>query len=242
MSINFIDYVGNYKVVEVSLKTKKDGKFVPLKKQSIQIAMIMEEGDSLLASVTTDQKGIANLAIEPDFKFIKNKKGYFKLKASFKGNKTLKKAKKTFKARELKFKSDFLEQDNIKEVQVRASEINVNNEEILPKEVKIGLYVERLFTDFKIAEQKLKDGFIKFEIPQNISGDENGNIHLKVKIVDNKYYGNIIVGKLLQWGKPVVAEDLSQRRFKAASYLNFMILSIIILSVFGLFMYRKKTN
>jgi hypothetical protein len=233
--------VNEYQLVEVSIRTRIDGKFKPIPNAPIEISMISEDGDVQLATIISDMDGLASIAIAKNYSYFKDDEGKYTLKGTFKGNETYKKANKKVKARDLIINADFFEKDSVKTININALEFITDSLSIPQKEIGFEVYVDRLFADLKLTNGDLVNGEAQVTIPDDIPGDQEGNINLII-LIDERDYQVVELTKTINWGVPLVKEVVKKKNAATISYVIFMIVSIIVIAVFGLLLSKRISN
>ena len=80
-----------------------------------------------------------------------------------------------------------------------------NGEKFIPIEgASIGIFTERMFGTMQIGQTLETDeyGFASLPFPENLPGDEEGNLNITVKLLDDDIYGEVSTTEILKIGKP----------------------------------------
>lgn len=243
LKAEYSNVIGEHKVIIVNLRTKIDNKFVDLEGMPIDILMATEEGESLLTSIITDNLGNATLLIEQGYPMVTDDKGTFNLIAKFNGNEEYKAANKKLKAKDLIIKADFSTDATTKNIDISIVEIGANDEKVIPESIDVEVFVERMFTNVSVVETEILNGNGIITIPDGLQGDKNGNLKLKILVSERKY-GDVILLKTINWGIPLEIDEQADRNFTGASYIIFMIVSVLLVVLISILLDRrlKKTN
>lgn len=239
--MDYKQIVNEYRLVEVTMRTRVDGKFQPIPNTPVDILMETDEKNILLATIQTDSEGNANLAIDKSYSYFKDENGKYTLLAKFKGNDTFKKANKKIKARDLIINADFNKEESELLINIEALEFVKDSLTTPIDEIKFEIFVDRMFADLQVASGNLINGKAKATIANNIPGNEEGNITLHIKI-DEKDYQLVEYTKTINWGVPLLKEKKKSKNAATISYVAFMILSTIIIAIFGLLLSRRINN
>lgn len=239
MKMNYKQVVDEYRFIEVSLRTRIEGKFHPITDAPVDILMKTESNDQLLATIHTNSEGYAQLAIDKEYPLFKDEEGKYTLLAKFKGNNTFKKANKKVKARDLQIQANFIDTDY--SIEISALEFIKDSLTMPTEELDFDVFVDRMFADLKVASGTLTEGTAKITIPDDIPGDINGNIKLFI-LIDEKDYQLVEYSKDINWGVPLVKEIDKNKNAATISYVAFMILSTIVIAIFGLLLSRRINN
>ena len=159
-------------------------------------------GGQSLASMVTDNKGVAKLLLGGDVKLPVNKEGFWSFGSEFKGNDTVDGANSEIAVKDLKLEMTLSLADSIKNITLKAHS-PLNGEEIPVSDEVIMVYVSRMFSLLPVGEATLDEtGTSTIEFPSDIPGDENGNITIIAKLEENPTYGNIEKSVTEKWGIP----------------------------------------
>lgn len=241
LSIDYKQYVNEYNLVEVTIRTRVDGKFQPIPNAPIDITMDTEEEELLLATLISDENGFASLAIAKDYSFFRNDEGKYKINAKFNGNETYKKANKNSKARDLVIQADLTVEDSAKTIYLNALEYIKDSLTVPAEDVDFGIFVDRIFADLKVAEGVFTNGKAHVIFPNDIPGDPDGNLIIRV-IVDERDYQIVELTLKENWGVPLKETVIKKKNAATISYVVFMIVSIIIIAISGLFLSKRINN
>jgi len=241
MSMEYKQIVNEYRLIEVTIRTRIDGKFQAIPNAPIEIIMVSEDDESVITTINSDENGFANLAIDKNYSYFKDDEGKYTIKAVYKGNDTYKKANKKIKARDLFINGDFVDKDSIKTIYISALELIQDSMIIPEKEIGYEVFVDRLFADLKLASGDIVNGKAQLTIPNDIPGNNEGNIKLII-LIDEKDYQTVELSKTIDWGTPLVKEVNKRKNAATISYVAFMIASIIVIAVFGLLFSKRISN
>jgi 5-hydroxyisourate hydrolase-like protein (transthyretin family) len=241
MSMEYKQIINEYRLIEVTLRTRIDGKFQPIPDAPIDIFMNTEDDEILLATIHSNEDGLASMAIDKNYSYFKDEEGKYTLIAKFKSNDIFKKATKKIKARDLIIHADFTTIDSVKTIQINALEFIKDSLSIPEKEIKFEVFVDRLFADLRLTNGDLINGKAQVSIVDDIPGDPKGNIKL-ILLIDEKDYQTVELTKNIKWGVPLVKEEVRGKNATTISYVIFMIISIIVIAVFGLLLSKRIGN
>lgn len=234
-------YVSDQQVpyVIVKTKTKKERKFLPVKDIPVSVFLNDESNASLLGKVVTNEKGEGKVIIPASFKSTWDSSSAFTFKATsepvgktaaLSGELTIKKARLVL---------DTLNEDGVRSIRVTALEKN-GSEWTPVKDVEVKIMVKRLLGDLPVSETESyttdSTGQVVGEFKRDsLPGDIKGNLILLARTEDNDLYGNLLVEKTLNWGKPLQdnndaynSRSLWGTRYKTPLWLLGIAYSIII--------------
>jgi hypothetical protein len=129
-----------------------------------------------------------------------------------------------------------------KQIYVHVSEMDSTGNDIPQKKVSINILVDRPLSPLPISdvfstaddEGNLStdaEGNIHLNFPDDLPGDEEGNIKILIKIVEDDDYGTVEVADIKQWGVPTIINDLTLKRSLWASSANAPISLLIFINV-----------
>ena len=140
-----------------------------------------------------------------------------------------------------------------KQIHVHVSETDSVGNDIPQKNVNIKILVDRPLSPLPIKdvfstpdeEGNLStdaEGNIYMNFPDDLPGDDDGNLKILIKIVEDDDYGTVQVADIKQWGIPTTIKDLTLKRSLWASSANAPILLIVfitslIVAVWGIIFY-----
>ena len=112
------------------------------------------------------------------------------------------------------------------------------------EEVEVSIYVERLFGDLPIAEYEYtnSDGQVIAQLSNDIPGDEDGNLRIRVRVDDHDEFGTLIATKKIDWGVPLKISngldsgELWSTADNAPLYLVIIITSLVV-GIWGIILY-----
>ncbi len=241
MSMDYKQIINEYRLVEVTIRTRVEGKFQPLQNVPIDVTMKTEDSETLLATINSNEDGFASLVIDKDFSYFRDEEGKYTLYAKFEGNETYKKASKKSKMKDLFLYANLIEENSVKTIHLSALEFVIDSLSIPLEEIDFIVFVDRIFADLKIANGKLINGKATVIFPDDIPGDKNGNINILVN-VDEKNYQIVELTTTKSWGTPLVKEKNKNKNAASISYVVFMIVSTIVIAIFGLLLSKRINN
>lgn len=97
----------------------------------------------------------------------------------------------------------------------RIKVIGDNGEKFIPIEgASIGIFTERMFGTLQLGKAIETDeyGFATIPYPEGLPGDEEGNLTITVKLLDDDIYGNVSSTKTMKIAQAKVVKDILQGR------------------------------
>ncbi len=217
------------RIFNVKLTGESEAGAVPVFEATVDFYTIAEGKSELVGSAVTNKEGKASLKLGKETRYLKSKEGVAEVKTSFKGLGKLIGSEASVKFKELNLQVTLSEKDTSNTIHVKASSIGPNGEMIPLKETNFNLYVQGLFSKLKIGECFVDAGEGTFEFPNNIPGDENGNLKIFVRLEENEDYGEIEKAENAKWGNHRSGFAEPERSLWSSGAPIWMITTLIIL-------------
>lgn len=101
------------------------------------------------------------------------------------------------------------------------------------EDLELYFYIQRTFSllpfgDFFNATDE--NGIVEVEVPKDIPGDSNGNLHMYVKIMDADAYEDQSIAFIKNWGIPTELDTSTEKRSLWAAGANAPLSLIVIVS------------
>jgi hypothetical protein len=196
--------------LQVTSRKKVGRKYEPVKNIPVDIYFNEAEPNNLLGKVITDNIGKARIGLPPSFKNTWDSLNEFKFLAqseppageeALSADITIKKAILTI---------DTTSEDGARMVTAELKE-KIGNDWVPVKDIEMKLGVKRLNGNLSIGDKDTYTAdstgissapFIRDSIP----GDQKGIITLVAEVDDNDTYGNLVIEKAVNWGKPIAPQ------------------------------------
>lgn len=193
-----------------------------------------------LATVITDNKGVARFELKNDLKLRSDNDGMWAFSTEFKGNDSIAGGTSEVTVKDVKLKMVLSVVDTIKTVTLTAVTDNNGTEKPVTGEV-VKVYVPRMFSMLTIGELTLDDaGTATVEFPSDLPGDKQGNLTIIAKFEENAIYGNVEKRETLSWGSPTdYSVPVSHRALWTKTAPRWMIyaLSVLLAGVWGHYLF-----
>jgi hypothetical protein len=127
------------------------------------------------------------------------------------------------------------EEDSVWYLRSALKQIKSEGEEPL-EGIEVIAYVDRLFSELEIAREITDaQGEVQIEFPQDIPGDFEGNLQVKVRIEDDDLIGYLETPMTLRWGVPKTVVELENRTLWSPDPPLWMVVvfSLLMLVVWG---------
>jgi hypothetical protein len=196
--------------LQVTSRKKVGRKYEPVKNIPVDIYFNEAEPNNLLGKVITDNIGKARIGLPPSFKNTWDSLNEFKFLAqseppageeALSADITIKKAILTI---------DTTSEDGARMVTAELKE-KIGNDWVPVKDIEMKLGVKRLNGNLSVGDKDTYTAdstgissapFIRDSIP----GDQKGIITLVAEVDDNDTYGNLVIEKAVNWGKPIAPQ------------------------------------
>ena len=222
-------HVDSSQCLTATLRAKVEGKFLPLPGMEIGFKYKQEGIAKLIGTTVTNDKGIASVPIPDDILTSGGDKGIYSFEASFNGKDKYPQISATTSMKPLKMEMSFFQQETEKVANVKAYELNANNEWIPVENLDIQFYVPRTFSLLNVGKGSFVGGLTSLEFPTTLPGNHLGYLTLLAKVEDNEIYGNVEVSGTINWGKPLPPVKTVKRGLGDTDAPLWMVYTLIVL-------------
>ncbi|HEX6845845.1 MAG TPA: hypothetical protein VF144_02650 [Chitinophagaceae bacterium] len=205
--ITFISVQKNDNSVDLkaTVQAKIGGGVTKLPGLKIEFSVVSDSLTKKLGEAITDNKGLAIINCKPD-QLTTDAEGQLNFKASFGGKDSIESAEESVTVKRARLEITPIKEDSLLTVKVKLIDLSTGTETAVP-ETDLGVFVKRLFSSLKLGEGKTDEaGEATIEIPNNLPGDDKGNITLIARLDESEAYGNLEASVEQQWGTPVSHE------------------------------------
>lgn len=205
-----------------------------------EISFYKGSNKELIATVTTDNKGIARLELMSDIKLPVNNDGTWSFASIYKGNDTIEGGTSEASIKDVRLEMSLALVDSVKTISIDAvTQGNGKDKPVSGEVVKI--YVPRMFSVLPIGEVTLDEkGAGTLEFPSDLPGDKEGKLTVIARIEENQAFGNIEKQSVINWGTPTqYALPTSHRALWTKTPPLWMIytLSVLLAGVWGHYLF-----
>jgi len=239
IQISYLKNTDNLRILQTSLTYSMNRMELPL--PGMEVAFYTgKDNKELLASVLTDNKGVARFELPADFKAVTGSDGLWAFSSEFKGNDTIEAGISEIEIKDVRLELVLSLVDTIKTVTVNAFiNENGNDKPVAGEAVKI--YVPRMFSNLLISELTLDDaGTAYVEFPDDLPGDTTGHLTVIAKFEENMTFGNVEKREVIDWGtKTDYSIPTTHRALWTKTAPKWMIytLSILLAGVWGHYLF-----
>jgi len=218
--------------LKASVKAKVKGTFIKLPMLKVSFVQVNDTVETALGFLITDRNGAAVLNVKAGG-LKTDTGGKLLFKALFAGNKAMETAEGEATIKRARLEIVPVKGDSSNSVQVKLVDIG-SGEEKPVSEIAVGIFVKREFNPLKIGEGTTDEsGEASVEVPNNLPGDDKGNITLLAKLDENEIYGNMEAVAVQKWGVPVSnkIEQLPRALWSSHPPLWMLITFILLMSI-----------
>jgi hypothetical protein len=241
--------------LRTSVKAKISGSLTKLQGLKIEFYSGLDSLAKKIGEVLTDANGVAIVNCKSD-QLSSDAEGKLNFKASFAGKDSIEAAEEVLAVKRARLEITPVKDDSLLTVQLKLFDLSTGAE-VAVAETDLGVYVKRMFSNLKVGEGKTDEaGEASVEIPNNLPGDEKGNITLVARVDENENFGFLEASVVQKWGSPVSNElkELPRALWSPHPPIWMLITFIVLMTavwghyiviIFELFRLRKeepKTN
>ena len=197
--------------LKADVSAKVDGSLTRLAGYKIEFYAVTDSGSAKIGEAVTNRNGSAIYDYKADT-FISSADGKLHFKANFPGDKTFEAAEEVLAVKRAKLEIIPVKDDSLFTVQLKLIDLTGGTEKMIP-EADLIVMVKRMFYPLKIGEGKTDEtGMATIEVPNNLPGDEKGNITLLARLEDNEEFGTLETEVIQQWGISISNKNIKQPR------------------------------
>ena len=191
--------------LKATVQAKISGTLTKLPGLKIEFTIGSDSLTKKLGDAITDSRGFVLFNCKPEL-LTTDAEGKLNFKASFAGKDSLEAVEEVVAVKRARLEITPVKEDSLLTVNVKLVDLSTGTETPVP-ETDLGVFVNRLFSGLKLGEGKTDEsGEATIEIPNNLPGDDKGNITLLARLEENETYGNLEASVMQQWGTPVSSE------------------------------------
>ena len=238
IQLQYLKNTDDQRILKTSLTYSKNRMELPL--PGMEISFYKGAGKDLIATILTDNKGIARLELAGELKLPVDRDGMWVLSSEYKGNDTIEAGTSELTIKDVRLEMALTEADSIKTITISAFiKENGNDKPVSGEAVKI--YVPRMFSLLPIGEITLDEaGAGTLEFPSDLPGDSLGFLTVIAKFEENAIFGNVEKQSTLKWGVPTLYSEPKFHRAlwtKTAPKWMIYTLSILLAGVWGHYLF-----
>jgi hypothetical protein len=221
--------ISGIKSLKARLTAKESRQYVPLKGKAMNFYLLQDTSKVLLGTVLTNEDGRASVIISEDLEVEGENEIVRNYEVSFDGSKKYRLSKKTIDIQEIIMEISFSQKDEIKLINLTASELGEGGELNPISDQLVFFLVPRTFTLLQVGEGTLQNGVAHADFPTTLPGDSLGNLTIIAKISEHDEYGNVETSAKINWGKPLPPMKIEHRGLGDVEAPLWMVYTLIIL-------------
>ena len=241
-SFNTYKHTDNSRLLEVGFlaTNKKDRKDkAPIYEADIIFYNILNNDEVRLGVAKTNKKGMAQLTLSENQVYLVDADGYINFKAVFEGSDGMDSEVEELAVKDVFLELGLTEIDKIKTVICNAYTLDSLKTKTPIEEIDVVFSVGALLSKMTIKEETVKDGEYKFEFPNDLQGDKDGNIDVFASILDHDDFGNVVQFKKINWGNLIKQETKKRNTLwsEIAPIWMYVVLTILMVGVWANYIY-----
>lgn len=208
----------------------EEGTF-PVYQAEIGFYNTLEDSVILLDKVLTNDEGKAELIVPASTNYLKDEEGGITLRAVFEGTDQIDSFEEEVTVKDLNLTMELSEEDGVKTIMVYMNAINADGEEEPVEESDIYFYVQGMINKLPIHDDWLEEGEYEYEFPNNIPGDQDGNLTIFVRVEDSDDFGTVVQQANAKWGSGPIINPAKTRKLWTDMGPEWMIVMMTIVLV-----------
>ena len=205
-------------------------RYEPLVNARIEILRIDNDTKEVIGNTITNKMGEFSFELESAIEDWLNENGEVEFSVAYSGNDTIRKASRSISIIPAYLHLDFIETDDMTNVEVLATRLNIDGTREGIPSTKIDVYVKSLFNPLLVGSATTDSlGMARLEFPNDLPGDQEGDIAVLAKINEDDNYGTILKEGEVSWGIPYAPEEVEQRGLGDTDAPLWMVYTLIVL-------------
>ncbi len=203
MSLSANQYPDHSISLEGLLRARVEGVYQKIPGKQVKFYRVDSEGkESLLGGAETTEKGVATLEIrtiglKPDGE------GYLSFVARFAGDDAMTESESDLRLRPAELVVKPVTHDSVYALDLTASAETPEGRQPIA-DATVSVYVKRMYSSLKVGEGSTdENGHAEVELPNDLPGDQFGNLIITARIDETEDYGNLVATMTQEWGTPV---------------------------------------
>ena len=204
--LNFTNHIGNRAIVEASAYYKLN------KKKTYCVGATVgfytdEDYENLQSKAIVNESGNAILELNnKDLLQFEDSTNQFHFYARLEEDSSFKARKADLKILNAYIEVKFNKKDTLSMISARFIGRDKDSSTMNPqKKVPVRFFVERVFSPLTIGDEFTytdDDGYAETRFPNDIPGDEHGNLNVIIKVEEDDNYGTVVIKQTINWGLP----------------------------------------
>lgn len=210
LEFKYLKNTGEQRILESKASLAGDLGLVPIEGLTVNFYTNIDDS-VLIGEAVTDSKGIARYIIPDDYTLPVDEDGYWWFYAESEADDKYDISMAELTVRDVALEMTLNEGEEGKKIILEAY-TTVDGEKIPVSDEDIFVFVPRMFSLLPVAEGYFIDGVAEVEFPEDVPGDEEGNLTVIGRFNDHWQYGNVEKRANTNWGVPSSHEVAESHR------------------------------
>jgi len=242
--LTFKRYTDNKGSVEVKISHKIEKEVILGKNTEVLLYINEADPSNLIGKEKTNNKGLAVIPMNPLFYTYADTTSTYNFVMVLPETEIYNETEESLTIEEAKLEMEVYVEDSIRYVKARLQ--NKSDSGYVPMaEVTLSFAVKCTFSNLPFGGDYTttdEDGYVIVEFPNDIKGDENGNVEIVVSFKEDEAYGVLEKRATVKWGIPLIIDnsDLQHKLWssRANAPIPLVVISLlIIIGIWGMLVY-----
>ncbi len=238
MEFQYLKNTEEQRILEAKIFLAGELGLIPIEGLPVSFYTNMEVPE-LLGEVLTNEKGIARYIISDDMMLPVDEDNNWWFYAEFEGNEQYEMTMEEISLIDVNLDMSIEETEDRKMIYLEAYTVQ-NGEKVPVSDEDIYIFVPRMFSLLSVAEGYFIDGEAEVEFPDDVPGDEEGNLTVIGRFNDHWQFANVEKRIETKWGVPAsheVAESHRALWTQIAPRWMIVSLTIMLIGVWGHYLF-----
>ncbi|MDT8400088.1 MAG: hypothetical protein RQ743_00205 [Bacteroidales bacterium] len=238
IEFNYLKNTEGHRILDAKIFLAGELGLIPLEGLPVKFYTNYEIPE-LLGEAITDKKGVAHYSIPENVVLPVDEDNNWWFYAEFEGNDRYEITMEELTVMDVNLRMSLEESEGKRKIFLEAFTV-VDAEKIPVSNEDIFIFVPRMFSLLPVAEGYFIDGEAEVEFPDDIPGDENGNLTVIGRFNDHWQFGNVEQRAETNWGVPSsyeVAESHRALWTQIAPRWMIVTLTILLAGVWGHYLF-----
>jgi len=238
MEFKYLKNTEEQRILEAKIFLAGELGLIPIEGLPVSFYTNIEEPE-LLGEVFTNEKGIARYIISDDMILHVDEDNNWWFYAEFEGNEQYEMTMEEISLMDVNLNMSLEETEDGKMIYLEAYTVQ-NGEKVPVSDEDIYIFVPRMFSLLSVAEGYFIDGEAEVEFPDDVPGDEEGNLTVIGRFNDHWQFANVEKRIETKWGVPAsheVAESHRALWTQIAPRWMIVTLTIMLIGVWGHYLF-----
>jgi hypothetical protein len=226
--------------VDFQARNKEDRKDkIAVTAAPIEFLNVLGDDELSLGKANTNKNGIATLTLAAEQNYMVDEEGYINLIARFEGTDAMDEEEEELMIKDLLLNMELSIEDSVKMAYITAVTLDSTGTEVPVEEMDIIVGIESMLSTMPLAEDYLEEGAFEIEIPDDIPGDQNGDLIVQAKVDESDEFGTVYAEQKINWGTRhnVIEKKKNELWTKGAPTWMYIILTIMLGGVWANYVY-----